>query len=359
MKPLFGLLAAGAFAFSAPVYALETIDITIASSHPLAIPWVGMMKTKFMAETDRILAEGGNFKINWNEAFGGTLYKANATLSSVEQGITDIGWVFSYLEAAKLPLSQVTAYTPFATNNAPVMLETMRELYDTNKEFRDEWENHNVKLLGMTGSDPYDIFTKKPINKIEDLQGLKLSVAGPLANWLRGTGANAVDGALTTFYTDIQTGVSDGTLVLALGVLPAKLYEVAPYITRVNLGVVYSGGVAINKDTWEGLPPDVQKAMTAAGDFYSKAHAQDMVDRHEFAMKKIVELGAGQTPPVTLAELAPAERERWVNGLPDLAGDWVKEMNSRGLHGETFLKAYMDGLRTRGETPVRDWGKAQ
>lgn len=359
MKHIFGLVAAGAVSFSAPAFAQESIDITIASSHPLQIPWVGMMKSHFMAETDRLLAEGGKYKINWNEAFGGTLYKANATLSSVEQGITDIGWVFSYLEPAKLPLSQVTAYTPFSTNNAPAMLQTMRELYDTNKEFREEWESHNVRLLGMTGSDPYDLFTKKPINTLEDLAGLKLSVAGPLANWLRGVNANAVDGALPTFYTDIQTGVSDGAVLLALGAWPAKIYEVAPYITEVNFGVVYSGGVAINADTWDSLPAEVQDAMTKAGDYYSKAHAQDMIDRHKLAMNKMVELGADQNPPVTISPLPPEQRERWVNSLPDLAGEWVKDINSRGLDGEAFLKAYMDGLRERGEEPIRAWDKSE
>lgn len=359
MKHILGLVAAGAVTFSAPAFAQETIDITIASSHPLQIPWVGMMKSHFMAETDRLLAEGGKYKIAWNEAFGGTLYKANATLTSVEQGITDIGWVFSYLEPAKLPLSQVTAYTPFATNNAPAMLETMRELYATNDQFRKEWESHNVRLLGMTGSDPYDLFTKKPINTLEDLNGLKLSVAGPLANWLRGVNANAVDGALPTFYTDIQTGVSDGSLLLALGAWPAKIYEVAPYITEVNFGVVYSGGVAINADTWASLPAEVQTAMTAAGEFYSNAHAQDMIDRHNLAMNKMVELGAGQTPPVTISPLAPERRARWVKALPDLAGDWVKDINGRGLDGTGFLKAYMDGLRARGETPIRAWDKTE
>lgn len=73
--------------------------------------------------------------------------------------------------------------------------------------------------------------------------------------------ANAVDGALTTFYTDIQTGVSEGSS-LALGALPAKLYEVAPYVTRVDLGVVFSGGLAINVgDSWDGLPEEVQAAL--------------------------------------------------------------------------------------------------
>src|SRR5690606_3654583 len=113
-----------------------------------------------------------------------------------------------------------------------VLLEVMENLVETNEAFRNEWESHNVKVLGLTSTDLYDIYTKKPLNGIADINGMKLSAPGVLGNWLRGTGANAVDGALTTFYTDIQTGVSDGVLTLALGALPVKLYEVAPYIHR-------------------------------------------------------------------------------------------------------------------------------
>ncbi len=188
---------------------------------------------------------------------------------------------------------------------------------------------------------------------------MKLSAPGTLGTWLRGTGANAVDGALTTFYTDIQTGVSDGVVSLALGALPAKLYEVAPYITRVDMGVVFSGGLAINKDSWDGLPEEVQKALLAAGDFYSKAHAEDLMKRHEVALAKIVELGAGQNPPVSVTPLAPAERQRWVDQLPDLAGEWASAAEGRGLPAKAFLKAYMDGLRNRGEKPARAWDETK
>ena len=112
----------------------------------------------------------------------------------------------------------------------------------------------------------YDIYTKEPISGIADINGMKLSAPGVLGNWLRGTGANAVDGALTTFYTDIQTGVSDGVLTLALGALPTKLYEVAPYINRFDAGAAFSGAVAINRDTWDALPEEVQNAMIEAGE---------------------------------------------------------------------------------------------
>jgi len=357
MKKMFGVLLAGTMLLPGAALAVESIDVTVASSHPTAIPWIGMIQTHFMKETDRLLAEKGEYKITWNEQFGGTLYKANATLTSVEQGVTDIGWVFSYLEGAKMPLSQVTGYTPFSTNNVPAQLDTMRELYAGVPEFKKEWEQYNLVFLGATGSDSYDVYAKKPIARIEDMQGLKLSAPGVLGTWLRGIGANAVDGALTTFYTDIQTGVSDGVLSLALGALPTKLYEVAPYITRANIGVVFSGGIAINRDSWDGLPKPVQEAMLAAGDFYSKAHAEDLMKRHETALNKIVELGAKQNPPVTVTPMADAERKRWVNALPNLAREWASEAEARGLPGRAFLSAYMDGLRKRGETPARDWDK--
>jgi TRAP-type C4-dicarboxylate transport system substrate-binding protein len=358
MKKLTGLLLASVVAFPSAALAQETINLTVASSHPLTIPWVGMIKSHFMAETDRLLAEKGDYKIAWNEAFGGALYKANATLSSVEDGVTDIGWVFSFLEVAKLPLSQVSSYAPFSTSNPPIQLDVMRELLETNDAFRNEWEQYNLKVLGLTGTDGYDIYTKNPVKSFDDLNGMKLSAPGVLGSWLRGTGANAVDGSLPTFYTDIQTGVSDGVLSLALGVMPAKIYEVAPYITRVRMGTAFSGAVAINKDSWDGLPEDVQNAMVEAGKFYTDAHGKNLLEAHEAAFGKMVELGKGQNPPVTISEMSEEDRAKWVNGMPDIASEWAAAAEARGLPGKDFMAAYMEGLRKRGEKPVRDWDKS-
>ncbi|MEW9922199.1 C4-dicarboxylate TRAP transporter substrate-binding protein [Marimonas sp. MJW-29] len=349
MRILQSAFVAGMLAL--PAYAQETINLTVASSHPTVVPWVGMIQTHFMAKTDEILAEGGNYKIEWNEAFGGQLYKANATLTSVEEGITDVGWVFSFLEQAKLPLSQASSNAPFSTSNPALQLEVHQELLETNEAFRNEWEQHNLKVLGLTGTDLYDIYLKEPITGIDDIDGMKISAPGVLGNWLRGTGANAVDGALTTYYTDVQTGVSDGALTLALGALPIKLYEVAPYINRFDAGGAFSGAVAINRDSWDGLPKEVQNAMIEAGKYYTAEHGKDLVARHEFALNKMVEMGA------TIVDMPEGELVKWVNKMPDVAGDWAAPLEERGIPAREFLAAYLDGLRARGETPARDWDK--
>lgn len=277
-------------------------------------------------------------------------------MSSVQEGVTDIGWVFSFLEGGKLPMSQVATYTTFATNNPPIDLEAMWNVFETNEAFRNEWEQYNLKVLGLIATDSYDVYTKVPVSTLAELDGLKLLAPGVLGTWLRGTGANAVDGSLTTFYTDIQTGVSDGVLSLALGVLPAKLYEVAPNILQVNIGVAFSGAIAIHKDSRDALPEEVQNAMSAAGKFYTEAHGQDMVDRNAGAIAKMIEIGASQNPPVTLTEMSEADRKAWVGGLPDLAGEWAADVEAKGPPGTAFLQAYMQGLRDKGEVPARDWG---
>lgn len=357
MRVLLGMVTAAAIAVPATLSAQETINLTVASSHPAVVPWVGMIKTHFMARTDEILARSGKHRIAWNEAFGGQLYKANATLTSVEEGITDIGWVFSFLEAAKLPLSQASSNAPFATANPPVLLAVMQELMASNRAFREEWERHNLKVVGLTATDLYDIYTKKRLSGIADIAGMKISAPGVLGNWLRGTGANAVDGALTTYYTDLQTGVSDGVLTLALGALPIKIYEVAPYIHRFDAGAAFSGAIAVNRDRWDALPAEVQEAMIEAGRYYTEEHGKDLVARHEFALNRMVELGANQNPPVTIIPMSADERAKWVSLLPDIAADWAAPLEQRGIPARQFLRQYMAGLRAHGEKPVRDWDK--
>lgn len=351
------LAASAAMALPLAASAQQVINLTVASSHPTTIPWVGFIKDVFMPEVDKRLAAGGKYKIQWREAFGGQLYKANATLTSVEQGITDIGWVFSYLEPAKMPLSQVSAHTPFTTSDTRIVLGAMTEMIEKNPAFKAEWDKYNLVFLGATGSDTYDIWTKFPVKSVDDLKGKKISAPGILALWLRGVGATPVDGALTTYYTDIQTGVSEGVLSLATGILPAKVYEVAPYVTKVNIGVVFSGGVAINKDSWNKLPPEVQQAMREAGAEYTRRHGEDLVQRHQTAMNRMVELGKTQNPPVTVTPLPDAERQKWIASLPNLSAEWVKNNEARGVQAKPLLSQYMAAVKARGAKPERDWEK--
>ena len=348
------LLAAGI----CTAQAQQTFKLTIASSHPTTLPWVGLMSTLFVPEVNkRVEALGKGYKIEWKEAYGGQLYKMNATLSSVSSGIADIGWVFANLEAAKMPLTQYATIVPFATGDVRTVLQVANQMNESVPALKAEWDRNNLVFLGASGVDTYHLFTKMPISTYADLNGKKISAPGAVGTWLRGSGAVAVDGSLTSYYTDIQTGVSEGTISIATGILPNKIYEVAPYVTTVDIGALYNGGMAMNKDSFAALPPPVQKIVKDVGLEYSRVLGDTLMQRYEAALKAIGEQGAKQATPVKIAPMAPGEREKWATSMPNIAADWVKANASRGPSAQ-IIKTYMEELRKRGATPLRDWDKA-
>lgn len=343
------------FALSA-ASAQQPLKLTIASSHPTTLPWVGLMSTVFVPDVNRRLdALKKGYRIEWREAYGGQLYKANATLTSISENITDIGWVLHILEGSKLPLAQVTGYAPGVSDDPRLVMAVMNDLNESVPALKAEWEKNNVVFLGATAGDTYQLFTKAPVKSIADLRGRKISAPGVLGSWLRGTGATALEGALTTYYTDLQTGLSEGVITNATGAYTVKVFEVAPIMSRAALGSTYYGAIAINKDVWVKLPPEIQGAMKEAGREYSRALGEEVLKRYEAALSGMA--AAKQTPPVQIVEWSVTQRREWLGALPNIAQDWVKTNEAKGLPAAAVLRAYMDDARKRGATPLRDWDK--
>lgn len=344
MKTVFAATAMALFATGA--WAQQSITVNIGSSHPEANIWVYAMKNGFQPEVDRILAEKGEYKINWVEAYGGTLYKFTDTRAAVKDGIVDVGMVGTVWEGATMPLQNVTYFTPFATDDHKLLIEIFDELTETLPELRDSWAAQNMVHLSSLITDSYDIYATFPVTKLADLQNRKINAPGTSANWLRDTGATPIDGALTTYYTNIQTGVSEGALSFASGILPTRVYEVAPQLTRVGIGAMYFGGIAVNKGFFDKLPAPVQDAFRAAGKVTSKTHGDYVAT---LAAKAMTDM---QAAGLTVSELPAAEKAAWVNGLPDIVAPWLAQS---GDAGKVVLKAYFDALKARGVTPLRDW----
>ncbi|SFQ67158.1 TRAP-type C4-dicarboxylate transport system, substrate-binding protein [Roseivivax halotolerans] len=329
------------------VSAQEQITVNIGSSHPEQNIWVYAMKNTFQPEVNRILAENGNeYEVNWVESYAGTLYKFTDTREAVMDGIVDVGMVGTVWEGANMPLQNVTYFTPFATEDHRMIIEIFDDLSENLPELKDSWSENGMVHLSSLITDSYDIYATFPVTSMEDLQNRKLNAPGTSANWLRETGATPVDGALTTYYTNIQTGVTEGTLSFASGILPTRVYEVAPELTRVGIGSMYFGGIAANEDVFNGLPEPVQQAMREAAQATSIAHGDYVADLAARALDEM------QAAGLTIHQLPDAEKEKWVNNLPNIVEPWLEQT---GEAGEVVLKAYFDALRERGATPLRAW----
>lgn len=346
------LVVVAAFIVGAADARAETFKITLGASHSPNLPFVGLMGKFVKPEVDKRIKEAGlDVKVEWTEAYSGALYTFQGTLEGVEEGLADIGWVGAIWEASKMPLQQISYVTTFVTENPIIIADVMNELHEKLPALRKNWEDHNQIFLGSTSIGAMMLYTTFPVNKIEDLKGRKINVAGMGGNWLRNTGGVPIDGGIPVFHNNVKNGIAEGVLLTAGTGFSIKLHKVAPYITRVGIGALHVGGLTVNRDTWKRMPPKLQQILRDVGKEYSVKVAEVTAATEAKALGKMIEDGA------EVSDLSQAEKEKWIKILPNLAEEWAKDTEKRGFPAKKMLTSFMDAMRERGQKPLRDWDK--
>ena len=347
------LCAATVFALAsiaAPAQAQQTIRLTAAAGHPPVFLWVKLIDEYFMPEVDkRLAAAGGKHKIEWTKAWGGTLIKIGSESKGIADGVADLGFVGTIFEAPKFPTQNVSYFSPFGSEDIAVVTQVVNDMQKSIPAMGDAWTKNGLVYLGGAALDSYHIWTSFPVNSVDDLKGRKITAPGPAANWIRGTGAVAVAGNLNTYYEDIKSGVSNGVITFATGAWGAKVHEVAPYITKVNFGSQYAGGLAMNKGRFDRLPPEVKTVFREVAAEYQKRFAVAQTEAANGLLKRMQDAGA------KISELPAAERKRWADTLPPIAKTWAADLQAKGMPGDQVLHGFMDGLKKAGAHPARDW----
>jgi tripartite ATP-independent transporter DctP family solute receptor len=103
---------------------------------------------------------------------------------------------------------------------------------------------------------------KHPINKPDDLKGIKLRVPG--GTWrvkmFKAYGANPSPLAFSEVFVALQTGVMDGEENPLAQIYPARFYEVQKYLSMT--GHVYTPAYVTAGASWSRLSPEIQKILS-------------------------------------------------------------------------------------------------
>jgi TRAP-type transport system periplasmic protein len=330
----------------------DTFSITVSAGHGPQLPWIRMLKDFYMPEVDKRLKEAGaKHSIAWKEAFSGTLAKIGGELAAIEEGIAEMGWVYTIFEPAKLPLHSVTFMAPFGSDDAQQVSRIIYELHQEVPELNNEWGKYKQVFLASVATDTDYILTKFPVAKIDDIKGRKMGASGSLALWIDGIGGVPVHGDFATHFNNVKTGVYDGLIAFSTGFYPNKLHQVAPYATRIDLGSMVIGCVSINKAFFDKLPPEVQTIFRDVGNEYMNKVSGLLMTLAKDFEKKMADEGA------KFSQLPAEERKRWAATMPNIAKNWVERNEARGMPAKKVLAAYMQKLRDNKVQLVREWDK--
>lgn len=299
----------------------DTINLTYANFPPApTFPCVQM--ERWVKEVEK--RTKGKVKIKTFP--GGTLLGAKAMFDGVVKGVADIGCLATAYQPGRFKLFQAMDL-PVGFPNAAVASAVMWDLYMKYKpeSFKD------VKVITLFTCAPAQILSKKPVRKLDDLQGLKLRAAGTGVKIMKSLGAAAVGMPQSEVPEALQKGVVQGN-VTSMDVLKDMKYaEYCPYVTMADLWVV-PFAVVMNKDKWESLPKDVQKVI----DDLSKEQAVwtgKYVDAHALEAKA----WSKKEHNVEFIELTADQKAKWFAKLQPLVDEYVKNLDAAGLPGKSFL----------------------
>lgn len=344
-----GLAGVLALCAALPASAVETFNFTVVAGHPPIANGVSGIRDFFIPELEKRLAAEGKYKIEWTQAYAGSVADVRGVLEAVESGIADFGYVPHLFEGDKLPLEQVTYVAPFGTKDLPKLMDIVEKLHAEIPEMNEAWAKNGQKVLSPVGVDTYYLLTNFPVDSIDDIRDQKIGVGGLALNWLKGTGAVPVAGALTSYYNALSTGLYDGIIVFESAVAPYKFHEVAPYITDVGLGATYASALTVNLDLWNDLPEDLRAVMEEVALAYRDDTARAYAKRGEASLAKAKAEGA------TFTALPADQQEAFAQSLPNIAREWAEKLDAQGLPGTKTLETYIRLSKEAGVTFTRDW----
>ena len=204
-------------------------------------------------------------------------------------------------------------------------------------------EYKGVKLLGVFTHGPGQMFnTKRPINKVEDLSGMKIRTGGGIAEEMaRALGASAFVKPAPESYELLSSGVADGTFFPLESIISFKLSSVIKYATLFPGGFYSSSfGFFMNEDKWNKLSKQDQDAIASvSGESLARlaGNAWDATDAAALEEMKRVGIQISTAPP----DLVKGIQER-AKAIDD---KWVKNSTAKGIDGAKVLAEFREELK--------------
>lgn len=292
------LVAAAALAALGTAQAQDVKTIKFATQNPKGHPIVmGMEKFAEIVAAK----SGGKLKVNLFP--GGTLGSDQANVSAIQGGTLEMASMNSGILAAQVK--------EFAIYDFPFMFGSNAEVEAIVDGPFGKKLHERLAPRGLVGLSYFELGfrditnSKRPINKVEDLAGLKLRVIpNPInVDWVKAVDANPTPLPFPEVYAAMEQKAVDGQENPVTVIAANKFFEVQKYLV-LSHHQYNPQSVLISKKFWDNLAPDQRKIIgdaAAEATKFQRQQARAQVTTALDAMKK-----AG----MQVTELPPAELDK-------------------------------------------------
>lgn len=274
------------------------------------------------------------------------LLRGAEILRGVGDGRADMGYIADAYYPGELPLTNV-AGLPFLTDDPYAQGKALVKLYSENEDFRNEWSKQNVHVLLWAPVPPNGMAFKKPIEKLEDLKGVKVRAIGYSAKAYAMAGMNPVAISQSEVYEALQRGVVDATSGGSLDILIDRSYqEVAPHFVDIRSGNYAVTANVINKKLWDSMPAELQAIINEVSNRYLDTYLDTLIEHEKASCEKLLSAGG------TIAVLEDSDIHEWrEHAKSSIYNDWLNDVkkSDSNINPEGFFTEYEMALQEFGD----------
>jgi len=306
---------------------------------PIVLKWcdtsVGSSRTRAIEATCLEIEKRTGGRVKHEFYWAGSLVKAMDSLEAIKAGTAQGGGAPDIVyHPAQFPIWQFGMLQFTIGPDIPAAMKAAYEMYQTFPELKDEMDKQGVKFLN-TYLYPTTIISTKPINKLEDLKGLRVRAVGSIAKWFAKEGGTASG---ITFY-EVTEALARGTIDATIGYLYAhyayKFHDYCKYWVSTPIGNTQIFQSWVNLDTFNKFPEDIKKIYVETWrDFYPEMVAKYTEEEVNIQLKAFKDAG------VKSIELTPEEYTRWKDSAAFLNDDYYAAMSKAGIDGKKILSSY-------------------
>jgi TRAP-type transport system periplasmic protein len=321
-------------------HAAEAIKLSFSTFLPPVHP-IAVLEGQLCDEVKK--RTNGRVEISYHTS--GTLTGPTQIYNGIIQGISDMGMSAVGYTMGRFPLSELITL-PLGFPSAWVSSKVAGDFYE---KFKPK-EYDKLHVLYLDGIGPFVIQTvKKPVKTMEDLKGLKLRGPGVIGDTVRHLGATPVPLEMGDVYEALRRGVLDGILGPMEMLSDWKVGELEKYVTASwKVGNSHVWYLAMNKEKWNSLPPDVQKVFTEVA---AEVKEKIFVSRNQSDIRgrDFLKSQGGQ-----IIELSDAESDRWIKAVQPMVASYKKELTTKG-----FATKEVDGYVSYIAERIQYWKKIE
>lgn len=274
---------------------------------------------KFFAQKIEELS-GGKVKVDiyWNRALG----KQQEMLPLISAGAVD----FATLETGQYGETPVVGFgnsLPMTFFDAEEMVSISRGLYEEVKPIQEEMERIGAKMIWVRHLPNYRLICREPYKTMAHLKGRKLRAYGAYVPVMwQSIGANPVNVVATEIYDGLSKGVIDCAYLPVPFLASYKLYEPAPYLLDLKLGMIEYAPTLVPTTVWEGWSDEFKEIVLEAGR-QAEAFAITQTEQNTDAMEDAM-VAAGAI------RVTFEEKDAFEAAVPDMIEEWAKRQREQG-----------------------------